>query len=391
MKRLLTHSQLKHTKQAANKFLTCFIATIMAVALSLPAAGIPTLSFADEPNQGSVTVTPADLEKGNSSSGSSNASGDTNLNKENNSSGDPKSALTAEGDSSDSSDDGSTSNDSTNDYSNREDAFNGRDGYTYIPGEGMIAPSPDLQPPVTDESGISTASINASDPAQMQVLVDNRFTGLNPANTTVNLYDYTSFKDANGNDEQYNSTNPDNWFNGANNINKDHALTFGNGMNNNMGYWNAGSGSGMGVFSGYTPGFQNIVSPVLGDDGYPMLSDGSMVVKGGGTEYVTTSTGDGWMTQSLTSWPEVGGYNSNPPLYSTAKRYGNSDFPLASWATPGTLLFSNAGGKNISDRVQNQWNNDRSLGYLFDTSAEASAAPGRTETHEDVKRSFSNR
>lgn len=46
MKRLLTHSQLKHTKQAANKFLTCFIATIMAVALSLPAAGIPTLSFA---------------------------------------------------------------------------------------------------------------------------------------------------------------------------------------------------------------------------------------------------------------------------------------------------------------------------------------------------------
>lgn len=59
MKRLLTHSQLKHTKQAANKFLTCFIAAIMAVALSLPAAGIPTLSFADEPNQGSVTVTPA--------------------------------------------------------------------------------------------------------------------------------------------------------------------------------------------------------------------------------------------------------------------------------------------------------------------------------------------
>lgn len=301
MKRLLTHSQLKHTKQAANKFLTCFIAAIMAVALSLPAAGIPTLSFADEPNQDSVTVTPADLEKGNNSSGSSNASGDTNLNKENNSSGDPKSALTVEGDSSDGSDDGSTSNDSMNDSSNREDAFNGRDGYTYIPGEGMIAPSPDLQPPVTDESGISTASINASDPAQMQVLVDNRFTGLNPANTTVNLYDYTSFKDANGNDEQYNSTNPDNWFNGANNINKDHALTFGNGMNNNMGYWNAGSGSGMGVFSGYTPGFQNIVSPVLGDDGYPMLSDSSMVVKGGGTEYVTTSTGDGWMTQSLTS------------------------------------------------------------------------------------------
>lgn len=39
MKRLLTHSQLKHTKQAANKFLTCFIVTIMAVLyLFLPQA-----------------------------------------------------------------------------------------------------------------------------------------------------------------------------------------------------------------------------------------------------------------------------------------------------------------------------------------------------------------
>lgn len=64
MKRLLTHSQLKHTKQAANKFLTCFIAAIMAVALSLPAAGIPTLSFADEPNQGSESVSSTDLEQG---------------------------------------------------------------------------------------------------------------------------------------------------------------------------------------------------------------------------------------------------------------------------------------------------------------------------------------
>ena len=76
MKRLLTHSQLKHTKQAANKFLTCFIAAIMAVALSLPAAGIPTLSFADEPNQGSVTVTPADLEEGNGESGNGGSSSD---------------------------------------------------------------------------------------------------------------------------------------------------------------------------------------------------------------------------------------------------------------------------------------------------------------------------
>ena len=68
MKRLLTHSQLKHTKQAANRFLTCFFAAIMAVALSLPAAGIPTLSFADEPQSGSVVVTPVDLEEGNGSS-----------------------------------------------------------------------------------------------------------------------------------------------------------------------------------------------------------------------------------------------------------------------------------------------------------------------------------
>ena len=162
--------------------------------------------------------------------------------------------------------------------------------YVYVPGEGTVAPTPSMQPLMVAQTSTnqaaSTLSIDPSNQAQMNVLVENRFTGLNPANTKVNLYDYTSYK-ADGNDEQFSSSDPTNWLGTTSNpnINTGHALTFGNGMNNDMGYWNAGSGSGMGVFSGYTPGFQNIVAPTLGADGYPMLSEASASVQGGGTEY----------------------------------------------------------------------------------------------------------
>lgn len=333
MKKLLSYSHLKNTKQAVNKAFSCFIAVILVVGFSLPAAGATAFSYADEPS-GTTTI----------------------LNTERN-----------------------------------VDVPEGK--YVYVPGEGTVAPTPSMQPLMVAQTSTnqaaSTLSIDPSNQAQMNVLVENRFTGLNPANTKVNLYDYTSYK-VDGNDEQFSSSDPTNWLGTTSNpnINTGHALTFGNGMNNDMGYWNAGSGSGMGVFSGYTPGFQNIVAPTLGADGYPVLSEASASVQGGGTEYAAIDVAPGWTTRSLTTWPLVGGFDSNPPLYSTAKRYGDADFPLASWATPGQALYPSAGGKNISDTVQNQWNKDRSLNYLFDTSAAASSAPGRTETHEDVKGLF---
>lgn len=356
MKRLLSNATLKQTKQAANKFFTCSIAAILAIALSLPAAGIPSLSYADEPENTTTTTIENIDANGNvvlddtepeSASGSS----------------DPASATGTQ--------DAVPPIPDFVDTTDRSNPYEVQDGY------GMIAPAADMQPTTLDDSRIATTSIDTSDPAQMEVLVDGRFTGLNPANTTVNLYDYTSFKNANGNDEQYNATSPANWLGSSAdpNINTGHALTFGHGMNNNMGYWNAGSGSGMGDFAKQNPGFQNIVAPVLGDDGYPQLSTSSMKVSG-----YSDVDNDG-VAGSFDDWPLVGGYDDNPPLYSKAVRVN------AQWSN-GSLCFGNAGGKNISDAVQGQWNGDTSLSYLFDTSAEASKAPGRAATHTDVKGLF---
>lgn len=356
MKRLLSNATLKQTKQAVNKFFTCSIAAILAIALSLPAAGIPSLSYADEPENTTMTTIENVDSRGNVVGNDATQEPDNTSNSTSSTTGeqDPVPSISDFVDNTD-----------------RSNPYEVQDGY------GMIAPAADMQPTTLDDSQIATTSINTSDPAQMEVLVNNRFTGLNPANTTVNLYDYTSFKNANGNDEQYNATSPANWLGSSTdpNINTGHALTFGHGMNNNMGYWNAGSGSGMGDFAKQNPGFQNIVAPVLGDDGFPQLSTSSMNVSG-----YSDVDNDG-VAGSFDTWPLVGGYNDNPPLYSKAVRVN------AQWSN-GKPCFGNAGGKNISDAVQSQWNGDTSLGYLFDTSAAASSTPGRTETHTNVQGLF---
>ena len=372
MKRLLTNATLEHTKQAANKFFTCSIAAVLAIALSLPAAGIPSLSYADEPEKETSTTIEAVDSNGNvvdsgsvsadSTTGAANGSGNVGA-------------------------DGSDATDAASSSMNTGDgsATTVADGNTfgraalagqYIPGEGYISSDPNAQPPEGDAS-ISTTSINTSDPAQMQVLIDNRFTGIDPANTTVNLFDYTSYKNANGNDEQYGSTTPSNWLgtDAAPNINTHHLLAFGHGMVNDMGYWNAGAGSGKGDFSRQNPGFQNIVAPMLGEDGFPQLSTKSMEVSG-----YSDVNNDG-VVQDCDVWPLVGGYDDNPPLYSKAKNVN------ALWGN-GSFTFGAAGGKNVSTTVQNQWDGDTSLAYLFDTSPAAGRTPGRDKTHTDVKGLF---
>lgn len=392
MKRLLPNATLQHTKQAANKLFTCSVAVILAIALSLPAAGIPSLSYADEPKNTTTTIENVDANGNVVSGGSDSSSANGQGAGAANGSGAPSSSSSTNGqgttngqgagtsgdNSSDTASDGSSSASSTNasfdqlvDTTDRSNPYEVQDGY------GMIAPAAEMQPDTLDNSQIATTSINTSDPAQMEVLVENRFTGLNPANTTVNLFDYTSFKNANGNDEQYNATSPANWLgtDAAPNINTHHLLLFGHGMNNNMGYWNAGSGSGMGDFAKQNPGFQNIVAPTLGDDGFPQLSTTSMEVTGYSDVDNDGAAGD------FDVWPLVGGYNSNPPLYSKAMRVN------AQWSN-GQPCFGNAGGKNVSDAVQNQWDGDTSLAYLFDTSAAAGRTPGRSETHTDVKGLF---
>ena len=165
MKRLLTHSQLKHTKQAANKFLTCFIAAIMAVALSLPAAGIPTLSFADEPNQGSVTVTPADLEEGNGGSSSDQqgasgnaASGAASSNDPSHDSANGSNAAGDAGNTSNGTEDIDSGASSVSDGSvSEEDPYSGMTDAQRIL-EGVYVPSEEDTP---SDSGISAQSVTA--------------------------------------------------------------------------------------------------------------------------------------------------------------------------------------------------------------------------------------
>lgn len=229
---------------------------------------------------------------------------------------------------------------------------------------------------LTAEETIAPLSIDPNDPAQMSVLEQNRFTGLNPANTVVNLFDYTSYMSEAGNDEQLSSLPPSEWLGSEEdpNINTGHALTFGNGMNRNMGYWNAGSGSGMGDFARNNPGFQSIVATQLGEDGYPVISNNSLPVYG-----MSAVNNVGALVAGIMEWPLVGSYANNPPLYANAVRTN------ALWSN-GQPVFPYAGGQNVSDEVLDQWDKDRSLSYLFDP--DQTNVPGRTETHTDVKGLF---
>lgn len=348
MMRLLTRSQLKSTKQAASRLLTCVVAISTALALSLPVTGIsaPLTASAFEGGMATsheralvedviaIASDIADMAQDNQDTSSNNDTDPAASNPKNPGYSAPaRSAYVAE------ENPGSSSN-----YSYDE---------PMTPAGEQIAP----------------AAVDTSDPRELTVLEANRFTGINPEDTTVNLYDYTSYKDASGNDQMYDPSNADAWLGneGDPNINTGHALTFGNGMSTDMGYWNAGSGSANGGFPALNPGFQNIVGPTLTDDGYPQLSTDSMVVEGEG---VTSAVNNEGVEESCDAWPSVGGYDSNPPLY--------DNYPK----------LDAAGDKNVSDKVQGQWDKDTSLGYLFDTSDEAQAAPGRTETHTDVKGLF---
>lgn len=182
MKRLLTHSQLKHTKQAANKFLTCFIAAIMAVALSLPAAGIPTLSFADEPNQGSGLVSSTGLEQGDGESDQINDSEGEKSDSSSNGNG-------AESDNGVSSELANGSNANSHvitdvDITLDESTFNKYE-YNGIGLDPAIQAEQDANG--ANEASISTQSLPAGFDLEPYVV-----SSIDPANTKVNLFNYSN-------------------------------------------------------------------------------------------------------------------------------------------------------------------------------------------------------
>lgn len=343
MKRLLTHSQLKHTKQAANKFLTCFIAAIMAVALSLPAAGIPTLSFADEPNQGSVIVTPADLEEGNGGSSSDQqgasgnaASGAASSNDPSHDSANGSNAAGDAGNTSNGTEDTDSGASSVSDGSvSEEDPYSGMTDAQRIL-EGVYVPSEEDTP---SDSGISAQSVTA------EQLASHVIPGLDPENTTVNLFDYSTGKQGSGataGTDTLGSTaaqtpyaNYTTWLTGSNNINAGRLLTFGDGMRH-LGYWNQGLVAGYGEVAREHAGMQNIVETTL-NNGYPVINANDQTGYNVNTQFYSTAS------RSSTWSPNEMIYGNAGPLYSRS---------LAN--TVGSVKFDPVLGWNIGRAVQAQ-------------------------------------
>lgn len=343
MKRLLTHSQLKHTKQAANKFLTCFIAAIMAVALSLPAAGIPTLSFADEPNQGSVIVTPADLEEGNRGSSSDQqgasgnaASGAASSNDPSHDSANGSNAAGDAGNTSNGTEDTDSGASSVSDGSvSEEDPYSGMTDAQRIL-EGVYVPSEEDTP---SDSGISAQSVTA------EQLASHVIPGLDPENTTVNLFDYSTGKQGSGataGTDTLGSTaaqtpyaNYTTWLTGSNNINAGRLLTFGDGMRH-LGYWNQGLVAGYGEVAREHAGMQNIVETTL-NNGYPVINANDQTGYNVNTQFYSTAS------RSSTWSPNEMIYGNAGPLYSRS---------LAN--TVGSVKFDPVLGWNIGRAVQAQ-------------------------------------
>lgn len=156
--------------------------------------------------------------------------------------------------------------------------------------------------------------------ATAEQLAPHVVAGLDPKNTTVNLFNYATGLSGQG---VYNATdtigttgaatprvNYEAWLtnSGLNTgINYGHLLTFGDGMRH-LGYWNQGLVQSYGEIALTHAGMQGIVEPTLSSAGFPTVSADSNT-----------------------------GYNANPDYYSTARRKTGSS------ASPNEMIYGNAG------------------------------------------------
>ena len=164
--------------------------------------------------------------------------------------------------------------------------------------------------------------------------------GVNPDNTVINLFDYTTGKTGNfsglendivgGMSAKSPYDNYQTWLTGENNINRGRLLTFGDGMRH-LCYWNQGLVAGYGQIANENPGMMGIVEPSLSVAGYPVVSDD----------------------------PETG-MSANPTKYNSAWRgagemiYGNAGplFTTSLGSSKGNLNFDPVYGFNIDPVVQ---------------------------------------
>lgn len=183
-------------------------------------------------------------------------------------------------------------------------------------------------------------------PARAQVTADQLAAhvvpGLDPDNTTVNLFNYdagvtgtglTAGTDTLG--TTGNATplvNYQTWLGNEGSINYGHLLTFGDGMRH-LGYWNQGLVESYGEIARENAGMQGIVERTLSDEGFPVVSDDPGTGLDVNTEAYSTATGD-------TTWVRNQSFYGNAgPLFAAN---------LTNTANPG--LFQPVWARNI-DRV----------------------------------------
>lgn len=183
-------------------------------------------------------------------------------------------------------------------------------------------------------------------PARAEVTADQLAAhvvpGLDPDNTTVNLFNYdagvtgtglTAGTDTLG--TTGNATplvNYQTWLGNEGSINYGHLLTFGDGMRH-LGYWNQGLVESYGEIARENAGMQGIVERTLSDEGSPVVSDDPGTGLDVNTEAYSTATGD-------TTWVRNQSFYGNAgPLFAAN---------LTNTANPG--LFQPVWARNI-DRV----------------------------------------
>lgn len=208
--------------------------------------------------------------------------------------------------------------------------------------------------------------------------------GLNPENTTINLFNYSATGvDANTTSDIVGTTggaspadNYNTWLNNPDSINYGHMLTFGDGMRH-LGYWNQGIVESYGDIATERPGMQGIVSPWLSEEGFPSINAGTYYMDADGNVYLTQGEApeganpiDTTLGPSIDNPAVVGGYDSNPTLYSEAwhhvgpapwapdRNYDEMVYFNAGyrWAMSGNgtmtnPLFNPVDGQNITDAV----------------------------------------
>lgn len=281
---------------------------------------------------------------------------------------------------------------------------------------------------------VSVPQAHAADGLTEEQLAPFVVPGLDPDNTKVNLFDYTTGKTGTGNfagtdaigdtgfgdkgTPYYNFTT---WLTGDNNINKGRLLAFGDGMRH-MGYWNQGlvasyndylAGGAVntdkGAFANSHPGMQGIVERSLSAEGFPVVSaDETTGYNVNSDIYNVAARNTQWSKDEMI-------YGNAGPLFraNLANTRGDSNFdPVLAWNVGRVVQaqalaisegrdfdFSpfNIGSGSFSSKSDFRdktnylgvnWaegydlpESVRSLQYLFDPDMDA---PGKVASHENV-------